>query len=187
MRTRDLDKQQRIKQAIVQLILRDGINGLSMAKIAQEASVSPATIYIYYSSKEEMLTELYREYAYQSYHFLMKQMQPEMSGEELIERIVRGIYAYTVEHEEVFSFIEQCSRCPSLAETVSERDCCCDVFELIHKYQKLGVIRRYSDPSLYAVLFSPVKFLAQNRRLLPQDAGSQLDELVQMMQKLLLN
>ena len=187
MRTRDLDKQQRIKQAIVRLILRDGINGLSMAKIAQEASVSPATIYIYYSNKEEMLIEVFREYSQQSYYYLMQQMRPEMSGEELIERIVRGIYAYTIEHEEAFSFIEQCSRCPSLAETVSEKECCCDVFALIHKYQELGILRRYSDPSLYAVLFSPVKFLAQNRRMIETDGKRQLDELVAMMQTLLLN
>lgn len=187
MRTRDLDKQQRIKQAIVRLILRDGINGISMAKIAQEASVSPATIYIYYASKEEMLAEVYKEYSRQSYTYLMQQMQAEMSGEELIETIVRGIYDYTVEHEEAFSFVEQCSRCPSLAETVSESDCCCHVLDLIHRYQELGIIRRYSDPSFYAVLFTPVKFLAQNRRLLEPDAGRQLDELVQMMQRLLLN
>lgn len=187
MRTKDLDKQQRIKQAIVQLFLRDGINGISMAKIAQEAGVSPATIYIYYSNKEEMLIEVYREYSHQSYYYLMQQMQPKMSGAELIECIVRGIYTYTVEHEEVFSFLEQCSRSPSLSETVSERECCCDVFDLIHRYQELGIIRRYTDASLYAVLFSPVKFLAQNRRMLQGDVSRQLDELVQMMQRLLLD
>lgn len=186
MRTRDLDKQQRIKQAIVRLILRDGINGISMAKIAQEASVSPATIYIYYSNKEEMLMELYKEYAYQSYHFLMQQMQPEMSGAELIEHIVRGIYAYTLEHEEAFSFVEQCSMCPSLAEAVSVKECCCHVFDLIHTYQERGIIRPYSDQSIYAVLFTPVKFLAQSRRLIATDAERQLDEMVHMMQRLLL-
>ena len=45
MRTRDYEQQQRIKEAMVRLILREGINGASVAKIAREAGVSPATIY----------------------------------------------------------------------------------------------------------------------------------------------
>ena len=60
MRTRDYDKQQRIKEAMIRLILREGINGASVAKIAREAGVSPATIYIYYESKEDMLSAAFR-------------------------------------------------------------------------------------------------------------------------------
>ncbi|MBR3395145.1 MAG: helix-turn-helix transcriptional regulator, partial [Firmicutes bacterium] len=48
MRTRDPEKQKKIKEATVRLILREGINGASVAKIAREAEVSPATIYVYY-------------------------------------------------------------------------------------------------------------------------------------------
>ena len=59
MRNKDLDKQNRIKEAMIQLILRDGIDGISMSKIAKEAGVSPATIYVYYESKEDMLSEVF--------------------------------------------------------------------------------------------------------------------------------
>ena len=44
MRTRDYDKQARIKEAMIDLILKEGINGASVAKIAKKANVSPATI-----------------------------------------------------------------------------------------------------------------------------------------------
>ena len=47
MRNKDFDKQNRIKEAMIQLILRDGIDGVSMSKIAKEVGVSPATIYVY--------------------------------------------------------------------------------------------------------------------------------------------
>lgn len=60
MRTRDYEKQERIKEAMVRLILREGINGASVAKIAREAGVSPATIYIYYDSKEALLSAAFR-------------------------------------------------------------------------------------------------------------------------------
>ena len=63
MRIKDESKQQRIKEAMVRLILREGIDGTSVSKIAREAGVSPATIYVYYDSKEEMLAEVFRRTA----------------------------------------------------------------------------------------------------------------------------
>jgi len=183
MRARDLDKQQRIKKAMVSIILRDGINGASIAKIAKEAEVSPATIYVYYSNKEEMLSEVFREYSSQSYSYLMNRIQPGMSGEALIESLVRGYFAYTVDNEEVFSFVEQCSRCPSISSSVSEEECCCDIFGLIHEYQQRGVIRSCSDINLASVLFAPVKFLAMN---CSKEAEPELSELVELLQHMLL-
>ena len=193
MRLRDSEKQQRIKEAMIRLILRDGISGTSVAKIAREAGVSPATIYIYYENKEEMMAEVFREYSHDSYRYLMRRVRPEMSSAELIEAIVRGYYRYTVEHEEEFSFVEQCSRCPTLSGSVREAECCCDVLDLIHAYQKRGEIRRISDRNIGAVLFSPVRFLAMNRAGMfcggdacgEAEAEAELRELVKLLQELL--
>ena len=185
MRVRDQDKQQRIKEAMVHLILREGIDGTSISKIAKEACVSPATIYVYYDSKEEMLSEVFREYSRRPYQYLMRRVQPDMDGKELIETIVRGCYAFSQEHEEVFSFVEQCSRCPTLAESVSEEECSCDILDLIHRYQARGEIRSCSDWNIGAMLFAPVRFLALNR-CTTASGEPQLSELIRMLQQLLL-
>ena len=92
---------------------------------------------------------------------------------------------FSKENQEVFSFVEQCSACPTLQESVSHDDCCKGVFSLIHDYQNRGVIKKYSDPNLAAVLFAPVKFMARNRSS-HIDAEAQLNELIAMMQDLLL-
>ena len=186
MRTRDAEKQQRIKDAVVKLILEEGIEGASVSKIAREAGVSPATIYVYYDSKEDMLAEVFREYAHLSYRYLLRRIRPEAGGAELIDSIVRGWFAFSIEHEEVFSFVEQCSRCPSLSESVSECDCCCDIFDLIHDYQRRGVLKHYCDRNLEAVLFSPVRYLAANRPRQQAETDAALAELVGMLQELLL-
>ena len=44
MRVKDESKQQRIKEAMIRLILRDGIDGTSISKIAKEAGLSPNTV-----------------------------------------------------------------------------------------------------------------------------------------------
>ena len=187
VRLRDEDKQRRIKEAMVNLILREGIEGTSVSKIAREAGVSAATIYVYYDSKEEMLAEIFREYSRQPYQYILQRVRPEMDGNELIETLVRGCYAFSTEHEEVFSFVEQCSRCPTLSERVCEEDCSCDVLDLIHRYQEMGAMRQCSDWNMGAMLFAPVRWLAMNRRTLQPDPDRYLDELVRMLQEMLLN
>ncbi len=184
MRLKDEDKQRRIKEAMVSLILQEGINGASVAKIASRAQVSPATIYIYYDSKEAMLGEVFREYAHRPYRYLAERVRPEMDGSELIDALVRGCYEYSAAHEDVFSFVEQCSRCPSLAETVCERDCSCDILDVIHEYQRRGELRRMSDWTFASLLFAPVRFLAMNRSSVCAEENA-LEELIETLQGLL--
>ena len=183
MRTRDLDKQLRIKKAMVSLILKEGIDGLSMSKIAAEAGVSPATIYVYYDSKEDMLAEVFSEYSRQSYYYLMQRLNDQMSAADLIAAIVEGIYDYSRENEEIFSFVEQCSCCPGIQNTVCQSDCSLAIFDLIHQYQRRGEVRYYSDENLSAVLFSPVRYLVINHRTCERN---ELEELIEMMQRMLL-
>lgn len=186
MRVKDENKQQRIKEAMVSLILREGIDGASISKIAREAGVSAATIYVYYENKEEMLTEIFREYAHQPYQYIQQCIRPEMTGSELIETMVRSCYTFSTEHEEIFSFVEQCSRCPTLSERVCDKDCSGDILKLIHSYQEAGVLKRFSDWNMAAVLFSPVRWLATNRSMIHSDSEKLLDELVLMIQEMLL-
>lgn len=186
MRSKDFDKQNRIKEAMIRLILRDGIDGTSMSKIAKEAGVSPATIYVYYESKEDMLSEVFREYAGKSYDYLMERIHPAMDAKELIEAIVKSCYHFSMEHEEIFSFVEQCSRRPALSGGFSEKECSCNILGLIHEYQMRGTIRSFSDLNVCAVLFAPVRFLVLNRQWFEKDEDMLLDELVRMLQRILL-
>ena len=57
MRLRDEDKRQRIKEAMVSLILREGIDGTSVSKIAREAGVSTSTLYRYFPTKDDIILE----------------------------------------------------------------------------------------------------------------------------------
>ena len=187
MRTRDTDKQQRIKDAMIKLILTEGIEGASVSKIAHAAGVSPATIYVYYDSKEAMLAEVFREYAHASYAYLQDRVRPDMDAAELIEAVARGYYAFAVENEAIFSFVEQASHCPTLANQVCDENCCCEVFALFHERQNAGQMRRVSDAVLVAVLFAPVRYLVLNRSRLEPDAETYLDELVSMLKVALAN
>jgi AcrR family transcriptional regulator len=51
MRARDENKEQNICRKAMEMIVQDGLDGLSMQKLAKAAGVSPATIYIYFKDR----------------------------------------------------------------------------------------------------------------------------------------
>ena len=59
MRYKDEAKQDEIFRATVKLVNQIGFASSSVSKIAKEANVSPATIYIYYKNKEDLLVSTY--------------------------------------------------------------------------------------------------------------------------------
>jgi len=186
MRRRDDEKEQRIKEAVIELILKEGFDGTSIAKIARLAEVSPATVYIYFDNKEEMLQKIYREYSEQVYGYLLQRVSPQMDGAQLIATLMRSYYAYMSEHQEIFSFVEQCSHCPTLSGCCTQRQGICRLFALIQQCKADGIIRNYSDENLAAVLFYPVKAIALDRRTDEAGREERLEELIEIIQNALL-
>ena len=61
MRTRDPRKEQAIRHKALALIVRAGLDGFSMQNLARAARVSPATLYIYFKHRDDLLFQIYRE------------------------------------------------------------------------------------------------------------------------------
>lgn len=59
MRQKDENKEQAIRQKALEMIVRYGLDGLSMQKLAKAANVSPATIYLYFKNREDLILQLY--------------------------------------------------------------------------------------------------------------------------------
>jgi TetR/AcrR family transcriptional repressor of multidrug resistance operon len=58
MRTRDEQKEALVKEKAIELLVKHGFEGFSMQKLAKEANVSPATLYIYYTDKDDLIKKL---------------------------------------------------------------------------------------------------------------------------------
>ncbi|MFD1417448.1 TetR/AcrR family transcriptional regulator [Companilactobacillus keshanensis] len=56
-----MNKVNSIKQAVLDLNQSEGLTNLTTAKVAKLAGVSPATIYLNYQDKTDMLSRLYEE------------------------------------------------------------------------------------------------------------------------------
>ncbi|KDN56128.1 TetR/AcrR family transcriptional regulator [Flavobacterium seoulense] len=58
MRTRDTNKEEIVKQKAIQLLVEKGIEGFSMNRLAKESKISVATLYIYYSDKDDLIRKI---------------------------------------------------------------------------------------------------------------------------------
>lgn len=186
MRKRDDEKQERIKQAVMETILKEGFAGASISKIARKAGVSPATVYIYYDNKDAMLRDIYLEYTERSYHYLSAQIATQMSGADLIRTIMSGYYHFIRNNQEVFSFIEQFANCPALSCTCSQERDTTHLYGIINEKKKRGEIRNYSNESIENLLFSPVRTIAARAFVSEESRARQLREVMDLIEKALL-
>ena len=155
MRQKDEEKKESIKQAVINLF-GTGFHGASIAKIAREAGVSPATVYIYYANKDDMLREIYEEYADQAYFYLLGIINSNMSGKELIDTMVRCFYDY-INEEQGFSLCRAVFSCPSLAGNCRETRGCLEVFKLFDELKEKKILKDIDNVIVYSMLFNTVK------------------------------
>lgn len=185
-RRKDDEKQQNIKNAVVQLILEEGFQGASISKIARAAGVSPATVYIYYDNKDAMLRDIYREYADDTVRYLLACVQPGMDGGEIIAELIRQYYFFIIRNQEIFYFIEQFSACPALCAGCGGAREPAYLNRLLNELKRRRILNDYDNDNLYAVLFSPVKAIACRGGGCSDDAMNRLNELIGIVQRALL-
>jgi len=186
MRKKDDEKQNNIKKAVVQIILEQGMHGASISKIAKSAGVSPATVYIYYENKDEMLRDIYNEYAENIFSHLLHQLSSSMSGEDFIDILIREYYDYITHNEEIYHFVEQFDFCPTLKRGCHSLSGPDKLDEMLIQYINHGIINNYDTKNIWGMLFYPVKAIANKPCAYQKSPEEQLDEMIMIIQKALL-
>lgn len=107
MRTRDENKEKAIKQKAMEIVVKEGLDGLSMQKLAKAAGVSPATIYIYFKDREDLIVKLCTELSRELLQESLRNFDPEMSFEEGLKIQWKNRAAHFISHPLEVQFIEQ--------------------------------------------------------------------------------
>ncbi len=82
MRTRDENKEQAIRQGAIEMIAREGLDNFSVNKLARAAGVSPATLYIYYRDRDDLIVQLCQEVSVRMLETSLKDFDPDMHFDE---------------------------------------------------------------------------------------------------------
>jgi AcrR family transcriptional regulator len=109
---RDENKQQVIRQKALRMIVKEGFDGFSMQKLAKAAEVSPATIYIYFKNREDLILQLCEEEGKKMASATLKNFNPQMSFSEGLKIQWINRAKYCLKNPEQMHFLEQIQLSP---------------------------------------------------------------------------
>ncbi|NBB20520.1 TetR family transcriptional regulator [Runella sp. CRIBMP] len=107
MRTRDENKEQLVRQKALELIVYQGLEGFSMQKLAKAAAVSPATLYIYYKDKEDLITQIGIEIGKKFSATILQNFDPTLPFAEGLRIQWRNRAKYAIENRLETEFYQQ--------------------------------------------------------------------------------
>ena len=176
MRVKDDEKVNKIYRAATKVVNNDGFEGSSMSKIAAEADVSAATIYLYFDNKEDMIKKLFihlKSRMGNSYHRDNNELTPSKGT---FRTLWLNHYQFITENIEEFNFLENFTNCPLINKIEEENklDYCTTIEAFFEKSKSIGLIQNLNNDLLYSMLFSPINYLlkkstAINKSLVTSD------------------
>lgn len=107
MRTRDTDKEQLVKQKAIEIIVKDGLEGFSMNKLAKLCGISVATLYIYYKDRDDLIISITLEEGKKMGEVMIKNFDPEASFEEGLRVQWINRYEYMMNYPLIAQFFDQ--------------------------------------------------------------------------------
>ena len=163
---KSIDKRNALIKATIGLVNNNGFHATSMSKIAKMANVSPATIYIYFENKQDLVNKTYIEVkaAYTDYAF--STYNEKMSVEDGFETIWKRIAEFKLKEGENALFLAQCDNSPIIDEPSRQEGIkhLQPLLDLWARGKKEGIIKPISDYLLYAYAINPLSFLIMTQK-----------------------
>ncbi|MBW8687673.1 TetR/AcrR family transcriptional regulator [Chitinophaga rhizophila] len=162
MRPKNLEKEEAIRSIALQIIAEEGLENLSMQKLAKAANVSPRTIYIKYENKEDFLIKLFIDEVLGSYEkAVMEKFNPDMGFAEGVKKIWTNSFRYFKENRHYYVLMQYGKSSPLLNKAYQDRDIKeGDFFTPIHQFlqlhMKAGNIIKLPVAAYRAILFAPL-------------------------------
>ncbi len=162
MRTKDDVKEAALFEATVKLVNEIGFASSSVSKIAKEAGVSPATIYVYHKNKEDLLVSTYIDIKLDMSRFLLNNFNDQLPIRDILRNVWFNMFEYISNNLEYFKFVEQFSNSP-YSSLVNKQEVE-QYFEPIAKVLLTGIeqkiIKNVNFNILTAFMYHPIAFLA---------------------------
>lgn len=166
---KSIEKREALLKATLTLVNNGGIQEASMSKVAKMATVSPATIYLYFDCKQDMVNQLYLDVKTSFTAFAFKDFDDDKSIKDSFEKIWFNMAEFKLQQKEEASFLSQCDNTPMIDEITRQAGLkhLAPLFALWTKGIQEGIIKQMSPYLLYAFTIYPIAFLMnmENRKL----------------------
>ena len=162
MRTKDDEKEAALFEATVKLVNETGFASSSVSKIAREAGVSPATIYVYHKNKEDLLVSTYIEIKLNLSTALLRDFNDRLPIRDILRNVWFNMFEYISNNLEYYKFAEQFSNSPysSLVNKQEVEQYFDPLINVLQSGIEQKIIKNVSLDILTAFMFYPITILA---------------------------
>ena len=165
MRHKDEHKQGAIINATIKLVNEIGFVASSVAKIAKEANVSPATLYIYYKNKEDLLVSTYIDIKQKLSTAILEDFDENRPIRDILKKMWFNAFDYTSKYPDYFQFTEQFSN-SAYSSLVNKQDVekfYEPMIKILDKGIQQKIIKDVSFDILSVFMFYPAMLLSNPR------------------------
>ena len=162
MRTKDDEKEAALFEATVKLVNEIGFASSSVSKIAREAGVSPATIYVYYKNKEDLLVSTYIGIKLDLSKALLRNFDDKLPIRDILRSVWFNMFEYISNNLEYYKFVEQFSNSPysSLVNKQEVEQYFVPLVKVLQTGIEQKIIKNVNFDILTAFMYHPITVLA---------------------------
>jgi len=162
MRIKDLNKQDAIITATVELVNEIGFVSSSVSKIAKKANVSPATIYIYYKNKEDLLVSTYIEIKKKMSKAFLQNFDDTKSLKDILKVFWNNGFKFVSNNRALFQYTEQFANSPfsELVNQVEMEKHFEPMIKILQKGIETNIIKDVPFDILTTFVFYPIMILS---------------------------
>lgn len=154
-------KRTALLKATLHLVNNQGFHGAPMSKIAKMTEMSPATIYIYFENKQDLINQLYLEMKVRFSEFAFKNYNEESCVKESFKQIWFNIANFKLNQVEESNFLSQCDNTPIIDEEIKREGLkhLQPLVDLWERGKTEGKLKPISPYLMYAFSIYPLNFL----------------------------
>ncbi|MBW2676833.1 MAG: TetR/AcrR family transcriptional regulator [Deltaproteobacteria bacterium] len=165
MRTKDDEKKEALFEATVKLVNEIGFASSSVSKIAREANVSPATLYVYYKNKEDLLVSTYINIKLKMSAAILENFDPTLPIRDILRNVWFRMFDHISNNLKYHKFVEQFSNSPYSA--LVDKEAVEKYFDPLISVLQSGIeqkiIKDVNFDILAAFMWYPIAVLANSR------------------------
>jgi TetR/AcrR family transcriptional repressor of multidrug resistance operon len=165
MRPKNLQKEQAIRTIALQIISEEGLENLTMQKLAKAANISPRTIYLKYADKDDLLIRLFIEEAFGPYEkALLENFSETMDFPTGVKKIWLNAFHYLKNNRHAFALMQYGTTSPLLnkafqANNIQQGQAFVPIHKFLKRHVTNGTIKNFPHDVHRALLFSPLHTL----------------------------
>ena len=164
-------KRQSIQEAVIRLICREGLQSVTMERVAQEVGIAKGTVYLYYRDKQELLNDAKESALAPVTAKIEDVLHDDAPADRKLRAYSLQYLSYFDEHRDLFRILlyeHEVTRVRgSRFQTDRYRHMLQQVARVVAEGVRSGVFRDV-DPHIVAAMFIESNLAVVNQRLLTE-------------------